>query len=229
MLVILPGWMHDAAQWNVVSKLLNNMNVKHVVLDFPGFGTVPKDTSITSFDNLVTWSKNEIERLTAGTDEPVTLLGHSCGGRITLALAVDNINYKQLILIGSPNLYRPTLKVKITKVLARVVSPIQFLIPAGLRNKFRSADYAQATKTGMQELYHSVVVHDQTALTGQVTTKVHLLWGALDTAAPVRIAYELEELLPHTSLTVLPNLGHNLHHENPGLLAGKIKLFLRHD
>jgi len=81
----------------------------------------------------------------------------------------------------------------------------------------------------MQALYQSVVVADQTTLTNQVTTKVQLLWGAQDTATPVRIAYELQTLLADSTLTVLPNLGHNLHHENPGLLAGKIKLFLQYE
>ena len=229
MLIILPGWMHNAAQWNAVSKQLDNLNVQHVVLDFPGFGTNVKDDTITDLDGLVVWASNEIERVTTSTNEPVTLLGHSCGGRIALALAVDNITYRQLILVGSPNLYRPTLKVRIIKIFSRLVAPAKSLVPVRLQDYLRSDDYTVATKTNMQELYLSVVVDDQTALAKCVTTKVQLLWGEQDVAAPVRIAYELDDLLADSTLTVLPNLGHNIHQENPGLLAGKIKLFLSND
>lgn len=229
MLIILPGWMHDAKHWDTVSKLLYNQNIRHAVLDFPGFGTVTKSDAIVDFESLLDWTSNEIQRITADIDEPITLLGHSCGGRIALALAVDNNIYKQLILIGSPNLYRPTLTVRAIKLLSQVADPIKTLIPTKLRHKLRSDDCTQATETGMQALYQSVVVADQTTLTNQVTTKVQLLWGAQDTATPVRIAYELQTLLADSTLTVLPNLGHNLHHENPGLLAGKIKLFLQYE
>ena len=221
--------MHDAAAWQAASRLLDNLGIEHAVVDFPGFGAVAHDASIVNFDDLVAWTRGEIDRLTAGTDEPVTLLGHSCGGRIALALAVDNITYQQLILVGSPNLYRPTFKVRVIKALAKLMSPIKCFVPDVVRNKLRSDDYTQATETGMTELYQSVVADDQTALTDRVTTQMQLLWGEQDTAAPVRIAYELDQLLPHSKLTVLPNLGHNLHLENPGLLAAKIKLLLSYD
>jgi pimeloyl-ACP methyl ester carboxylesterase len=221
--------MHDAAQWDAVSKRLDNLKIKHVVLDFPGFGSVASDELIVEFKDLVTWSKTEIQHLTVDNDEPVTLLGHSCGGRIALALAVDNTDYHQLILVGSPNLYRPGLKVRIIKVITKLAAPVKFLFPTTLRRKLRSDDYDQAKESNMNELYRSVVINDQTALTSRVSTKVNLLWGEHDPAAPVHIAYELDKLLVDSTLTILPNLGHNLHQENPGLLAATINAYLTHD
>jgi len=221
--------MHDAAQWAAVSLRLDALEIEHVIVDFPGFGTVPQADSIQDMADLVAWSKGEIERLTAGSTGPITLLGHSCGGRIALAVAAADTQYRQLVLIGSPNLYRPTLRVRLVKVLARLAAPVRCLLPAWLLASVRSQDYIQARATGMQSLYQSVVVDDQTALAVRIATKVQLLWGESDTAAPVRIAQELHQLLPDSTLKILPNLGHNLHHENPGLLAGTIALYLHHD
>ncbi|MFT5831735.1 MAG: pimeloyl-ACP methyl ester carboxylesterase [Candidatus Paceibacteria bacterium] len=226
MIIIIPGWMHSAAEWSVVSGLLEQQGVENCVLDLPGFGTVPIDESIKTMSDLTTWCKNKVTQIEENNTPPVTLVGHSCGGRIGLALVAEGMVLEKLVLIGSPNLYRPSRAIQLTKLLVSVMSPVKRFIPESLRHGLRSADYTQAAGTSMQDLYQNVIKYDQTNLLAKVTVPVQLLWGENDTAAPVRIARELDSKLQHSSLEIIPKLGHNLHHENPVLLAGKLKSYV---
>jgi pimeloyl-ACP methyl ester carboxylesterase len=227
MLLIIPGWMHDAAQWNTVSELLDRNNVEHQVLDIPGFGTVPCDENLQTIDDLATWCKEQIDIIKITTDTPLVLFGHSCGGRIALQLVADGLAVNHLILCGSPNLYRPSLKTRAKKLLATLGAPFKSYIPERLREKLRSDDYEAVRGSDLQDLYTDVVRDDQTDLLGSITVATTLLWGELDEAAPLWIGRELGAKLPTATLEILPKLGHNLHHENPGLLAGKLTCYVK--
>ncbi len=224
-MIIIPGWMHSADKWATVSKLLEQQGIENRVLDLPGFGSQPADVKIKTMSDVTEWCRNDIAHIAISTT-PITLVGHSCGGRIALQLVADGLQVEKLVLIGSPNLYRPAVSVRVIKVLVSVCRPIKPLVPHAIRVKLRSADYLEVKDTVMQELYTDVIKDDQTHLLSEITTKVELLWGENDKAAPLRIAQEMLTKLPSAQLTVLPKLGHNLHQENPLLLAGKLKNYV---
>lgn len=226
MLVIIPGWMHAAKEWAVVSDILTRSNIEHTVLDIPGFGANPPDPDLSTMKDLVTWCESKVMTIQSQSQSPLILVGHSCGGRVGLQLAANELHMHKLVLIGSPNLYRPSTRVQLTRLLVAILRPFQSLIPASIRLKLRSDDYTAAKGTPMHNLYLSVVTEDQTELLHTISTHVQLLWGEHDTAAPVRIAREMHEKLSSSRLTIIPKLGHNLHHENPQLLAGKLKEYV---
>ena len=229
MLIIIPGWMHVAAQWEDVSELLRQCNIEHRILDLPGFGAVPYDEKIKTFAHLCSYVLVEIKQITDETNGEISLFGHSCGGRIALKLVADGLVVKDLILVGSPNLYRPDSKTQLIKVLTRILSPVKQLVPEIIKQRVRSADFEHVRGSTMQDLYADVVKDDQTNLLSKVNARIDLIWGEDDDAAPLKIAAEMHQKLPNSSLHILPNLGHNLHQENPRLLTGKIISILSHD
>lgn len=222
MLVIIPGWRHAASDWQAVSFTLNRHGIQHKILDIPGFGTIPTNPTIKTLDDLSLWCKAQITNLQSESNRPLILCGHSCGGRVALKLVAEGLAVDQLILCGSPNLYRPTLRVKVITVFAMLARPIRSLVPYSIRRKFRSDDYENAKNSPLQDLYLDVVQDDQTHVLELVQCPVALIWGENDEAAPVWIAHELLERLKQATLTIIPLGGHNLHHDKPQLLAAKI-------
>jgi len=222
-LIIIPGWRHTAHDWKLVSQALDRHDIPHTVLDLPGFGNTPVDATIRTFADLCNWCERAITEVTQRTAEDIHLFGHSCGGRIAATLVANGLTVETLTLCGSPNLYRPTWKVRTLKLLAKICRPIKWLIPAQVRRKFRADDYTDVQHTALADLYLDVIKDDQTDTISTINTRTFLLWGALDTAAPVHIGQELERLLPHATLDIIPNQGHNLHIEKPELVAAKIK------
>jgi pimeloyl-ACP methyl ester carboxylesterase len=226
MLVIIPGWMHDSAQWSVVCDLLTSRNIEHGVIAIPGFGTVTADPNIATMDDLSQWCLQQITNVQSTSATPLVLFGHSCGGRVALQLVAEGLPVQQLILCGSPNLYRQSSKAKCIAWLVALATPLKPLLPEWIKSKVRSDDYAVARGSVMQTLYASVVQSDQSTLLPLVTTQTRLLWGAQDSAAPLHNARELHERLVNSTLEVIPQAGHNLHHDKPHLLAAKIASYV---
>jgi pimeloyl-ACP methyl ester carboxylesterase len=95
-----------------------------------------------------------------------------------------------------------------------------------LPETWKPYDLRQATDAGLGAIFKRSVGYDQTSAIKNITVPTHLLWGAHDTSVPLRIAEEMQRLLPGAQLTTLPNEGHNIHLDNPGLFYGALRKIL---
>lgn len=222
MVIIIPGWRHAATEWSAVSDQLTRLAVPHTVLDIPGFGTVPHDPAIQTLSDLAAWCNAQIAEIATTAQTPLSLAGHSCGGRIALQLVADGMQVDDLVLCGSPNLYRPSRSTALKKLLVQALNPVKSFIPEKVRRILRSDDYQAVQNDKLLNLYLDVVRDDQTHLLNKVVLPTALLWGEQDEAAPVWIAHELHEKLKDSTLDIISGVGHNIHHEKPQLLAAKI-------
>ena len=220
-LIILPGWGHNKEHWEAVSRLLTERNCNHTVLDLPGFGSEPYDPSFTTVDDVADWLDQTLQEKFDSAQ--LILCGHSYGGRVAASyLARHTHHCEKLILIGSPNLYRPAPTTRLKKRLAGILRPLKHFLPENARKALQSDDYKAAAGTELSALLKNVIPDDQAKLLPHIAVPTELIWGEHDDAAPLAIAKEVDALLPNSHLEIVQGGGHNLHLEKPDWLSGRL-------
>lgn len=219
-LVFLHGWGHSRAQWERTA-LLFTPAYKTVIYELPGFGNEPAPKATWGVPEYAEWVK---ARIAADGLQNVILVGHSFGGRISSLIASERPEWlKGLVLYGAPCLYRPSAKIKVKNFLGHWGGKLPF--PESFRKKIRGEEENDASDYGMRAIWRRVVTFDQTELVKNISVPTLLVWGEVDEEAPLRIGKELETLIPHATLTVIPNGGHSVHLEQPTLFYGILKRF----
>jgi pimeloyl-ACP methyl ester carboxylesterase len=103
-IILTHGLGDDSTRWSAVTALLTDRYTV-TMWDLPGHGRSP------ATDNPADYSRDtvliELERLVDRTEQPVTLVGHSLGGYLSLALALRSPEkIAALVLIASGPGYR---------------------------------------------------------------------------------------------------------------------------
>lgn len=219
-LVFLHGWGHSRAQWETISEKFRN-DFRVVTWDLPGFGSEPAPEIAWGVPEYATWVK---ERIMREGLQNVVLIGHSFGGRISSWIAAEQpIWLKGLVLYGAPCLYRPSLKIRFKNFIGHWGG--KFPVSETLRRQYRGEEENNASQKGMRTIWRKVVSFDQTERVQRINIPTLLVWGEHDTEAPVHIAEELKKIIPHATLTVIPQGGHSVHLEQPILFYGILKRF----
>jgi len=221
-LFILHGWGHSKNDWQSILDRLEKDGIPHQFIELPGFGQEDLVSENWGVEEYAEWTQQTIEsQLKDG--ESVTLLGHSFGGRIAGLVASKQPKWlKALILYGSPNIYRPNLKVKSLKLASKIANPLKKILPTTFKQKFYDIDYKNAKNSQLESIYKKIILNDQSETLPLIKVPCLLLWGEKDEAVPLTIAYAISKLIPKSHMEVIPNFGHNLHLENPNLFYGKL-------
>jgi pimeloyl-ACP methyl ester carboxylesterase len=192
-----------------------------LLVDLPGFGASPPPAD--------TWGSADYARLLApllDDGQPWTVLGHSFGGRVAVQLALLRPErVAGLVLTGVPLLRsggggRTPAPYRLARALheRRLLSEPRM---ERLRQRYGSADY-RAVSGVMRSTLVRVVNEDCRSVLPQLRCPVELVWGALDTAAPLAMAEEASRLLPTAELHVSPRSGHLLDAPLIGLLQDRL-------
>lgn len=210
----LHGWGRTRADW------LPALEVPALAVDLPGFGASPPPPT--------GWGTREYAELLAPllADGGWTVAGHSFGGRIAVQLAAGWPSLvSNVVLTGVPLLRRTsTAKAPLAFRLAKRAHALGLLSDERMeqeRRKRGSADY-RAAQGVMRETLVKVVNEDYRDLLPAIDAPVELVWGALDTAAPVDMAREAQGLLRKATLTVSEGSGHLLDAPLYALLRDKL-------
>lgn len=83
------------------------------------------------------------------------------------------------------------------------------------------------TRAVLNESYAASIAHTVTEFAAHITQPVLLIAGEKDAMAPVAGAYQLEAVLSDSRLTVVPDIGHLIHHEGVDIASRAISTFLR--
>lgn len=232
-IVLMHGWGCNRTTLASIERNLTP-NFKVYNIDFPGFGESSEPCDVWSVDDytqlIEAWIKAE------GIENPI-MLGHSFGGRVGIIYAARN-SVKKLILVDAAGV-KPTrtlryyCKVYSYKFIKRVL-PLVFGKNKGAhlidkyRGKAGSSDYNSSTQM-MRSIMSRVVNEDLKSYMPQIKCPTLLIWGANDTATPLKDAKIMEQLIPDAGLVSFEGVGHYSFLENPHGFDAVMKSFLKND
>jgi pimeloyl-ACP methyl ester carboxylesterase len=228
-LLILHGWNHSSQSWQNASTYLDPAQFVLHIPDLPGFGQEPLISDSWSIPEYANWVKEFIQKkvLTANNQQPLAILGHSFGGRVAAHLASHNPPWlSQLILYGTPLLYRPSIqirrKIRAYKLLKKLFGPsvTRHLIKA------INPELAQADNQALGKIYRNTIPFDQAHTLPSINTPTLILHGTEDQQVSYKIAQEAHSLIPNSELKLLKGERHNIHLDNPNLLYSIVKKYL---
>jgi pimeloyl-ACP methyl ester carboxylesterase len=204
------GWGQTHEAFAPVAAGLGG-DVRHYLLDFPGFGASPRPN--------VPWSTVEYgdfaaQWLASLPKKPRLWIGHSFGCRVGVRVASRHPGLLDgMILIAGAGIRPPVpFARRITRYWrGRAFATLKFLARSeearnNLRARWGSADYRNAGP--LRETFVRVINEDLTGPAKTIQIPVRLIYGERDTETTVSVGRKFEAALPHGSLTVLPRFGH---------------------
>jgi len=242
----LHGWGRDRGD---MAPVLDGLPGTTATLDLPGFGTSPPPPEPWGAADYALRVGRAIDELLAdlaegagvaeaqGTegaigDVPVlrppaaskaVVVGHSMGGRVAVCLAAQRPDLVGgLVLAGVPLLRAPsTGKPKAAFRVARRLHRWRLVSDArmeAMRQRYGSADY-RAAQGVMRQVLVQVVGESYEQQLSQIECPVAMVWGALDTAAPLAMTRRAAELIATLhDLDVVDGVGHDVHTARPDRL-----------
>src|SRR5260221_2346093 len=207
-LIILHGWGRSTNDWSTVAKIISK-KFKIILIDLPGFGgsSVPNTQGFGTYEYAEVVNKF-IDKLELTT---ITLMGHSFGGKTSMAIASENEKIKKLILVDPSGVENKTLTAKVKKSVFSFIKPVQKLLPISIKNKlfnfFASSDYK--TAGALKESFKIIVSQDVSEDAKKITIPTLIVWGDKDKEVPVATAKKLKSLIKHSTIRIVWGTGHD--------------------
>jgi pimeloyl-ACP methyl ester carboxylesterase len=200
----LHGWGRTGGDFAPVFDGLDALAVH-----LPGFGPAPAPETPWSPADYARW-------LAAGIDPayPPVVVGHSFGGRVAVRLAAQHPTLvRGLVLTGVPfGRLSPPKKAPLSLRMAKALKKMGLVSNARvetLRQRHGSADY-RASSGVMRDILVTAVNEDYFDDLVRIPHPTRLVWGEGDIPAPVSLARKAQDILPRSTLTVVPGSGHLL-------------------
>jgi pimeloyl-ACP methyl ester carboxylesterase len=226
--IALHGWGRNRHDFDALAGI-----GAVTAFDLPGFGASPAPSE--------PWGARDYARIIASAidaDEAIDtartgiiVVGHSFGGRVALCLAAERPDLVAGVVVSGVPILRNTRPsraapaVRWAKWLRRWHLISQERLEA-VRFRHGSADYRAATGI-MRQILVTVVNEDYRNELAEIRCPVTLIWGAVDTAAPMAQAIEAISLLgTRAELIELPG-GHFAVFDDPAVLADAITAIRR--
>lgn len=237
-IVVLHGWGSSAQIMRPVAEAFSD-RYRVFNLDLPGHGLSPQPPvpwGVPEYAGLVR------EFIQAHTERPVTIIGHSNGGRIALYMATHaemKVLIRRLVLI-SPSGITPKRSTKyyVRKIVANALKAPFQVLPDRLRafgldwlrhslvwKMLGSSDYRQLEGV-MRETFVQTVNYHLDDRVDRVDVPTLLFWGEGDEAISHYQMSVLEEKIPDAGLVVLENAGHYGFLDAPDVFVAATSHFL---
>ena len=228
-IVILHGWgAHIEAVGPILAGLDGAADV--IALDLPGFGESDPPPEAWDVDCYARFMIHFLDEM--GVDR-AHLVGHSHGGRVSIALAADEPQrVGRLLLIDSAGIppkrgwrYRRRVAVaKLGRVAGKLGAPGRQL-QERMRARVASRDYLEASEA-MRGTFRAVIAADLTGRMPRIRASTLLVWGDRDDDTPLWMGRRMEELIPDAGLVVLEGAGHYSYADSPGQFRAVARQFL---
>jgi pimeloyl-ACP methyl ester carboxylesterase len=228
-IVVLHGWgAHIEAVGPILAALEGAADV--IALDLPGFGESeppPEPWDVDSYARFIIHFLDEM------AVERAHLVGHSHGGRVSIALAADEPErVGRLLLVDSAGIppkrgwrYRRRVAVaKLGRLIGKLGTPGRRL-QERMRARVASRDYLEASEA-MRGTFRLVIAADLRDRMPRIAAPTLLVWGDGDDDTPLWMGQEMEQLIPDAGLVVLEGAGHYSYADSPGQFATVARRFL---
>ena len=252
VVLLLHGIAGSSATWEPVMQHLSG-NYTIVAPDFIGHGGSDKPVGDYSLGSFANWTRDLLDALGI---ERATVVGQSFGGGVALQFAYQFPDRcERVVLVDAGGLGRevnwilrlvtvpgaefvmpvlfPSFVAGLGDSLALLLSRRGFANPAATEvwSAYRSLTDTVTRKAFVRTIRavidpggQSVSAHGRLHLTEGLP--VLIIWGERDRIIPVDHAYRAADAIPHSTLHVLPGLGHFPQAEDPEAVAGLILDFM---
>ena len=206
---IVHGWSYSIEKWDEITSILKEKGIRAQVLKVPGL-IYPIEKPWT-IDDYVSWLEKELKN----EKEKVVLIGHSNGGRISMAYVKKNpekVSY--LFLIDSAGIYHNSIPVKIKRMVFGNLAEIgrKFTTDKTLKKilyKFaRSNDYNKADLI-MKETMVNLMKSDRQRYFEDVKVPTTIIWGKNDSTTPLADGKILNREIKCSKMIVVNNAKHS--------------------
>ena len=214
------------------SGALNNLldgqkEAEEIINEFNSFQKQSENILSFSTPTIVDYYVECIKELldSINVKSPI-LIGHSFGGKISLAYA-SKYDTEKLILFGSP--FRPaikklSLKTKLLKKAKKI--PVLNKLEGFAKRHIGSDDYKSASDM-MRKILVDTVNLDITEDVKKIKCPTLIVWGTLDEAVPVEDAYILEKLIPDSGIVIYEGCSHYAYLERLSQVVKVIRVFIK--
>jgi pimeloyl-ACP methyl ester carboxylesterase len=218
---ILHGWTYSTDTWNPLIDLLKQNGVDSTLLNVPGLtdGT----DRIWTLDDYVDWLNDALKN-----EEKVVLVGHSNGGRISIAFAARYPEkVERLILIDSAGIYPNGLKIRIKRSVFWVLAKVGKIFSSSDRLRkllyrlARERDYERASPS-MRKTMANLISVDLRPVLASIKAPTLLIWGANDGSTPLRDGELMHRSIERSTLVVIPDARHSPHATHAEIVAKQI-------
>ena len=221
-LVFLHGWGQNIEMMKPLGEKLQK-DYHIYILDLPGFGNSEEPISIWSVYDYADCIHEFIESFKIKNQ---MLLGHSFGGKISLAYA-SKYNTKKLVVFGSPfrkKIEKLSLKIRILKTIKKL--PWIEGLANIAKKHMGSTDYKNASPM-MRDILVNTVNLDITEDVKKIKCPTLIVWGSNDEQVSVEDAYLLEKLIKDAGVVEYQGCSHYAYLENLGQTINVLNSFLK--
>lgn len=210
---ILHGWTYQTDTWQPVLDMLRARGIDFEFLNIPGLTdhATPTPKNGWTIDDYVEWLRH-----TTRAYEKVILIGHSNGGRISMAFAAKYPEKVERLILedsaGIPARGLRALKRDMFKVVAKLGAPLaKFdLLRKILHTVARENDYQKATPE-MRKTMVNLGSVDYTPIFEKITAPTLLIWGEHDTTTPLAAGEEIHQHIRGSRMHIIQGARHSPH------------------
>jgi pimeloyl-ACP methyl ester carboxylesterase len=236
-LLLLHGYGESLMGYRAVFDALAR-RYRVIAVDLPGFGL--SDKPDLPYD-LASYRHRLGDFLGRWTRGPVVVVGHSMGGEIAAALALDHPDRVAAVVLIAPAGFalQPFIagakdvgadaRGWVASILSAAMPPQD---PAWLSEPVGVRDYTPATDpayrvaaTRVLADFDFLALHDRF---GDIHQPVLLIWGRQDPTIPFLVGESIAARLPCREFLPLDNVLHRPHQTHPDTVVAAIEDFLRH-
>jgi pimeloyl-ACP methyl ester carboxylesterase len=248
--VLLHGWLDNCDTWLEVLTRLADEGRPAIAYDLPGFGVAPPlDSEGDVLEQLVDFTARAVLRAAERAESPVLVAGNSLGGWTALRAAErDELPIAGVIAIGPAGIRMAPAFFTIDRIPA--VSQIISLpapVPEGAIRSLSGMLYRQLAFGNGGGVEQAVVdrftrfLIDRSVIRtrldyakrlrsslaepfdpARIRAPVTVLWGERDRLCLPAGATELQEMLPHARIEMIPDCGHTPQIECPERVVAAI-------
>lgn len=223
--IILHGWTTSIKIWDPFVELFSerfNTNL----LTIPGL--TQKSDKPWGLENYVQWLKQKL----AKEKDKVILIGHSNGGRISIAFAAKYPQYvSKLILIDSAGIYHKEFFLQLKRLLFKGAAKIGKRLTGSdkLRNILYKlageSDYKNANPIQRQTMLNLISV-DLTSDLEKIKVPTLIIWGKEDRVTPLSDGKLMHKLIKGSKLKIISGARHSPQFTHPEKVAKEIHEFI---
>lgn len=228
--IILHGWTYSKAGNDPLEKwqpFIKNMESQGIKCELPQIPGITKDTDQEwNLEKYVEWLKKRAGK------ERVILIGHSNGGRISLAFAHKYPKkVSKLILIDSAGVYHNELPLRVKRLVFRSLAKVGKRLSSS--EKFRKliykvareGDYSNATPSQRKTMIN-LINTDLKECFSEIRVPTLIIWGREDTVTPLSDGLLMTKLIKGSEMKIINGAKHSPQFTNPEEVAKKINGYI---